>query len=398
MNHICPSCAAPINVDGVVTPTTSCPFCDATVSVPSNIVKANQELAETKRRQEERLRKEAQDAVRGERAHREKMLGMVLQTGKNIFKAIRSFVFPAIIVWSGYYFFFSKHAPENLQWLKSKFGMAKSNLELALFDFEEVGRIPFAELGRINQPASLGANEQKELVLAEQSGRIFRLNGTSRSLAASTASPRKLTTFLSNRALKLADILPFSLSNSTLDASLKDVGSAPTLHEFLTFISPKRIAYRLESLPKQSTDLSLAQANIQYSKAGTSATIDFPSTNRTIFNPALKIDDIAFFQGATRSYFYLLAGDKIYQLDENGKWIRNIERTKTGALSHATTLTTDGDGRVFVKDDNGIQIFNAEGEFLSRFAAAADVYDMTFGKKDQLFALSSREMLVYALK
>ena len=58
----------------------------------------------------------------------------------------------------------------------------------------------------------------------------------------------------------------------------------------------------------------------------------------------------------------------------------------------------DGKGRVFISDVKGIQVFDADGRYLSVFKPDGVASGMVFNDKNELFVVARSKVIKFALK
>jgi hypothetical protein len=90
----------------------------------------------------------------------------------------------------------------------------------------------------------------------------------------------------------------------------------------------------------------------------------------------------------------------IFKFTPEGKFINRFSGPgdEPGQVRAASSIAVDGKGRVYVCDIKGIQVFDADGRYLTVFKPAVSAFSMVFNDKYELFVVARKQVLKLALK
>jgi hypothetical protein len=99
-------------------------------------------------------------------------------------------------------------------------------------------------------------------------------------------------------------------------------------------------------------------------------------------------------------YALSLLGATVLKFSPEGKFLQKFgaEGDGPGQFRLPTAFAVDEYGRVFINALFGIQVFNAQGEFIEKFAVDGVVYDLTFGPTGDLYAAAGDGFLILAIQ
>ncbi|MGI8898500.1 MAG: hypothetical protein ACR2IB_08915 [Pyrinomonadaceae bacterium] len=80
----------------------------------------------------------------------------------------------------------------------------------------------------------------------------------------------------------------------------------------------------------------------------------------------------------------------VFRFAPKGKFVNRFSRPgdQPGQLRAASSIV-DGKGRVYVCDIRGIQVFDADGRYLTVFKPDASAFGMVFNDKNELFVVAA---------
>jgi DNA-binding beta-propeller fold protein YncE len=83
--------------------------------------------------------------------------------------------------------------------------------------------------------------------------------------------------------------------------------------------------------------------------------------------------------------------DSVFTFTSDGRFTNRIGSSgdARGQLSAAGDLAVDGQGRIYVSDFNGVQVFAADGRFLDRFDLGGYVFGLNFDLQNKLYTISN---------
>ena len=91
----------------------------------------------------------------------------------------------------------------------------------------------------------------------------------------------------------------------------------------------------------------------------------------------------------------------VFKFDSNGKYLTRFgsDGDQPGQFRAPQAIAVDGNGRVFVSDFKGVQVFDANGRYLTVFDPGdAMASGMVFNDKNELFVVARKQVLKLALK
>jgi DNA-binding beta-propeller fold protein YncE len=90
----------------------------------------------------------------------------------------------------------------------------------------------------------------------------------------------------------------------------------------------------------------------------------------------------------------------VFKFSPDGKFLNRFGSAghQPGQFSAAQTIALDGKGRVFISDSQGIQVFDADGRYLTQFKPEGVAFGLVFNDKNELLVASRTKVLKFALK
>jgi DNA-binding beta-propeller fold protein YncE len=90
----------------------------------------------------------------------------------------------------------------------------------------------------------------------------------------------------------------------------------------------------------------------------------------------------------------------IFKFTSEGKFVNRFSGPgdQTGQLRAPSSVAVDGNGRVYVCDTKGIQVFDGDGRYLTVFKPDALTFGMVFNDKNELFVVARKQVIKLALK
>lgn len=92
--------------------------------------------------------------------------------------------------------------------------------------------------------------------------------------------------------------------------------------------------------------------------------------------------------------------DAVFKFAPSGKFINRIggEGEEPGLFRAAHSIAVDGQGRIYVSDVKGIQVFDTNGRYLDVFKVEGNVaFGMVFNDKNELFVAARTKIIKFAL-
>lgn len=114
---------------------------------------------------------------------------------------------------------------------------------------------------------------------------------------------------------------------------------------------------------------------------------------------SFELEPILALDGAGNFYVLGVFADQVFKFDRNGKFVDTLgsKGSEPGQFSAADTLAIDSQGRIYVSDSKGVQVFANDGRYLDVFDIPESVASgMAFDDQDNLW-IAARER-VYQLK
>lgn len=92
--------------------------------------------------------------------------------------------------------------------------------------------------------------------------------------------------------------------------------------------------------------------------------------------------------------------EAVFKFGRDGKFINRFGGSgdQGGQLRSAYSIAVDGYGRVFVGDMKGIQVFDANGRYLSIIKPKGMAFGLVFNDKNELFVVARDRVLKYSVK
>jgi outer membrane protein assembly factor BamB len=89
----------------------------------------------------------------------------------------------------------------------------------------------------------------------------------------------------------------------------------------------------------------------------------------------------------------------VFKFGPDGKFLTRFgsQGQQPGQFSAGDAIAVDGKGRVFVSDSKGIQVFDADGRYLTVFRAEGPASGMVFNDKNELFVVARTKVIKYTL-
>lgn len=89
----------------------------------------------------------------------------------------------------------------------------------------------------------------------------------------------------------------------------------------------------------------------------------------------------------------------VFKFGPDGKFLTRFGDSgdQPGQFRAAQSIAVDGKGRVFVSDFKGIQIFDANGRYLTTFKSDGFAFGMVFNDKGELFIAARTQVLRYSI-
>jgi len=92
--------------------------------------------------------------------------------------------------------------------------------------------------------------------------------------------------------------------------------------------------------------------------------------------------------------------EAVFKFNPEGKFVNRFGGSghQPGQFSAAHSIAVDGKGRVFVGDIQGIQVFDADGRFLTVIKVDGPAFAMVFNDQNELLVAARNKVVKYALK
>jgi sugar lactone lactonase YvrE len=101
-------------------------------------------------------------------------------------------------------------------------------------------------------------------------------------------------------------------------------------------------------------------------------------------------------------YIYALGrfNDGVFKFGRDGKFMNRFGSSgdQPGQFRAAYSIAVDGYGRVYVGDMKGIQVFDANGRFLTLLTLKGMAFGMVFNDKNELFVVARDRVIKYAVQ
>jgi hypothetical protein len=101
------------------------------------------------------------------------------------------------------------------------------------------------------------------------------------------------------------------------------------------------------------------------------------------------IEDLAV--DAVGNYYLLLQNEMVLKYSPDGRLLAGFggDGDEPGLFSAVGAIAVDGQGRIYVSDINGIQVFSPEGRYLARFDPPGYAFDLRFDANGDLWVLTN---------
>jgi len=92
--------------------------------------------------------------------------------------------------------------------------------------------------------------------------------------------------------------------------------------------------------------------------------------------------------------------EAVFKFNPEGKFVNRFGGSghQPGQFSAAHSIAVDGKGRIFVGDIQGIQVFDADGRFLTVIKVDGPAFGMIFNDQNELLVAARNKVVKYALK
>jgi len=101
-------------------------------------------------------------------------------------------------------------------------------------------------------------------------------------------------------------------------------------------------------------------------------------------------------------YIYALGrfNEAVFKFGRDGKFVTRFggKGDQPGQLQAAYSIAVDGYGRVYVGDIKGIQVFDANGRYLTTFKLKGMAFGMVLNDKNELFVVARDHVIKYAVQ
>ncbi len=101
-------------------------------------------------------------------------------------------------------------------------------------------------------------------------------------------------------------------------------------------------------------------------------------------------------------YIYALGrfNEAVFKLARDGKFVTRFggKGDQSGQLQAAYSIAVDGYGRVYVGDIKGVQVFDANGRYLTTFKLKGMAFGMVLNDKNELFVVARDHVIKYAVQ
>ncbi len=88
--------------------------------------------------------------------------------------------------------------------------------------------------------------------------------------------------------------------------------------------------------------------------------------------------------------------DSVFKFSPDGRFITRFgsDGDEPGQIQAASAIAVDGQGRVYISDFNGIQVFASDGRFLERMDIRGIAYGMAFNDRNELWIASNNQQII----
>jgi hypothetical protein len=98
---------------------------------------------------------------------------------------------------------------------------------------------------------------------------------------------------------------------------------------------------------------------------------------------------------------YALSGrETVFKFSPEGRYLNRFggDGGEAGQFRAAQAIAVDGQGRVYVSDIKGIQVFDSNGRYLDTFKVEGNVaFGMVFNDRNELFVAARNQVIKYTL-
>lgn len=104
--------------------------------------------------------------------------------------------------------------------------------------------------------------------------------------------------------------------------------------------------------------------------------------------------------GAGNIYALGIFNNAVFKFGRDGKFINRFGGSgdKPGQLRAPYSIAVDGHGRIYVGDMKGIQVFDADGRYLSLINLKGMAFGMVFNDNNELFVIARDHVVKYAVQ
>ena len=90
----------------------------------------------------------------------------------------------------------------------------------------------------------------------------------------------------------------------------------------------------------------------------------------------------------------------VFKFTPEGKFVNRFSGPgdQPGQLRAASSIAVDGKGRVYLCDIKGIQVFDADGRYLTVIKPDVSSFGMVFNDKNELFVVARKQVIKLAIK
>jgi len=90
----------------------------------------------------------------------------------------------------------------------------------------------------------------------------------------------------------------------------------------------------------------------------------------------------------------------VFKFSPDGKFLTRFgdSGNQPGQFTAPGAIAVDGKGRIFVSDIKGVQVFDANGRYITAFKPEGSVSGMVFNDKNELFIAARNKVIKFALK
>jgi hypothetical protein len=113
-----------------------------------------------------------------------------------------------------------------------------------------------------------------------------------------------------------------------------------------------------------------------------------------------ELDTRVAVDGSGNIYALGTFNEAVFKFTPEGKFVTRFggEGDERGQFSAPYAIAVDGQGRVYVSDFKGIQVFDSDGRYLALIDVDKFVYGMAFNDQNELLATTGTQVIKFALK